>query len=145
MCSVLRPAILYAVHQTVNPQIPRGAAPREGTPQRTGLPGSLTRLVSSLGGRGEKEDARELLAKFKWGHSFLSLNGELLERYAACADGAEVIAAQEAWLVEAQIPVEDHSRDMPPSESESEYTDEEGEEEEEGEGLAQAAQSLAIS
>ena len=85
------------------------------------------RLKSTLepgsDGSGEKDDARELLAKFKWGHSFISLNQELLDRYAACADGAAVIAEQEAWLHESQIPVHDHSRDMPPSESESEYTD----------------------
>jgi pre-rRNA-processing protein TSR3 len=78
---------------------------------------------------GEKDDARELLAKFKWGHSFFSLNQELLDRYAACANGAAVIAEQEAWLHESQAPVHDHSRDMPPSESESEYTDGDQEEE----------------
>ncbi|CAI5482328.1 unnamed protein product, partial [Closterium sp. Yama58-4] len=47
---------------------------------------------------GDKETASELLSRFKWGHAFLSLNSELLEAYAACADGAEVIAAQHRWM-----------------------------------------------
>ncbi|CAI7883089.1 unnamed protein product, partial [Closterium sp. NIES-54] len=47
---------------------------------------------------GDKDTASELLSRFKWGHAFLSLNSELLEAYAACADGAEVIAAQHRWM-----------------------------------------------
>mmetsp|Transcript_37848 Transcript_37848/g.72526 ORF Transcript_37848/g.72526 Transcript_37848/m.72526 type:complete len:291 (+) Transcript_37848:112-984(+) len=78
---------------------------------------------------GKKDDAREILAKFKWGHSFLSLNDELLEKYAACSTAQEVIATQDEWLATGGGPQEeDHSRDYPPSESESEYTTEEEEE-----------------
>lgn len=38
--------------------------------------------------------ARSIMAKFKWGHSFWQLNGELLERYAACRTPDEVIMVQ---------------------------------------------------
>lgn len=47
---------------------------------------------------GLRAEGEELLAKFAWGHSFVSLNAELLERYSACEDAAGVIAVQEDWL-----------------------------------------------
>ncbi len=34
--------------------------------------------------------ARAVMAKFGWGHAFISLNEELLDRYAACKDAEEV-------------------------------------------------------
>lgn len=37
-------------------------------------------------------------ASARRGHSFLSTNAELLDRYAACATSAEVIATQQAYL-----------------------------------------------
>ena len=43
---------------------------------------------------GLDEAGDALLAKFKWGHAFKSLNAELLARYAACPDSAAVLAAQ---------------------------------------------------
>jgi len=44
-------------------------------------------------------DAAELLMnKFKWGHGFISLNRELLESYARCATGEEVLETQARWL-----------------------------------------------
>jgi hypothetical protein len=54
------------------------------------------------------------------GHSFFSTNGELLERYAACADAAEVIAAQNAYLAEAATggpdwPSSARQRRLPPA------------------------------
>ncbi|CAK9876245.1 unnamed protein product [Sphagnum jensenii] len=47
---------------------------------------------------GEHETADQLLNQFKWGHAFLSLNRELLDAYAACKDGAEIIVVQNEWL-----------------------------------------------
>ncbi|CAG8740701.1 10361_t:CDS:2, partial [Funneliformis caledonium] len=47
---------------------------------------------------GFKEYAQELLSKFKWGHSFLTLNGELLSKYVQCEDSIEVVKVQNEWL-----------------------------------------------
>ncbi|CAK7334513.1 unnamed protein product [Dovyalis caffra] len=47
---------------------------------------------------GEEETANLLLGKFKWGHAFLSLNRELLKAYSECANSAEIISVQNAWL-----------------------------------------------
>ncbi|PIA48022.1 hypothetical protein AQUCO_01400546v1 [Aquilegia coerulea] len=47
---------------------------------------------------GEEETANLLLGKFKWGHAFLSLNRELLKAYSECANSADMISVQNAWL-----------------------------------------------
>ncbi|CAA6665080.1 unnamed protein product [Spirodela intermedia] len=47
---------------------------------------------------GEEEMGNLLLGKFKWGHSFLSLNRELLKAYSQCENGSEVISVQNSWL-----------------------------------------------
>jgi pre-rRNA-processing protein TSR3 len=49
---------------------------------------------------GEREQAEEILSKFSWGHTFLELNAEPLERYAGCADSTEVIEIQDEYLAE---------------------------------------------
>ena len=49
---------------------------------------------------GERKQAEGLLSKFTWGHTFLELNAEPLERYAACADSAAVVAVQDEYLAE---------------------------------------------
>ncbi|CAJ1938027.1 unnamed protein product [Sphenostylis stenocarpa] len=54
---------------------------------------------------GEEKTANLLLGKFKWGHAFMSLNGELLRAYSKCQNSAEIISVQNAWLSqERQIP-----------------------------------------
>ena len=92
--------------------------------------------------------ARRVLAKFHWGLHFLELNDELLNAYAACSDGAEVVATQHRILSRWQ---EEEAqgigrREMPPSDesSESGSSDEEpderkGEPVEAGETPADAA------
>ncbi|XP_020236937.1 ribosome biogenesis protein TSR3 homolog [Cajanus cajan] len=61
---------------------------------------------------GEEKTANLLLGKFKWGHAFMSLNGELLRAYSKCQNSAEIISVQNAWLSqERQIP-------RPPTDSE---------------------------
>lgn len=50
---------------------------------------------------GFPDEANLYLGKFSWGHSFLELNGELLEKYTVCASSEEVIAAQEEYLKKA--------------------------------------------
>ncbi|KAK0053149.1 ribosome biogenesis protein TSR3 [Biomphalaria pfeifferi] len=52
--------------------------------------------------------AEKLLAKFKWGLAFPSLNQELLESYAACSTSAEVVAVQKKVLAKQS---EDHDQD----------------------------------
>ena len=42
--------------------------------------------------------ARKYLDKFKWGKTFIELNHDLLEKYAACKDSAEVVQAQQQHM-----------------------------------------------
>lgn len=45
-----------------------------------------------------KEEAHALLEKFKWGPSFISINLDLLDAYAACANSTEIVAVQNAHI-----------------------------------------------
>ncbi|XP_039748866.1 18S rRNA aminocarboxypropyltransferase [Pararge aegeria] len=66
-----------------------------------------------------KKEAKFYLSKFSWGHSFLELNSEALDMYAACTDSKSVIEAQEKYLVLAES--EKDTRKMwPSSDSETE-------------------------
>jgi len=47
---------------------------------------------------GEPEQAAALMAVFRWGPHFLTLNAEPLERYAAAKDSGEVVAVQAEYL-----------------------------------------------
>lgn len=51
---------------------------------------------------GLREEARELLSKFKWGHAFLSLNSDLMDKYAACGTAAEIVETQNRHLQQLQ-------------------------------------------
>lgn len=48
-------------------------------------------LAAALYITGFKEEAKATMDCFRWGHSFLSLNAELLEKYSQCSDGKDVI------------------------------------------------------
>ncbi|RKP26033.1 hypothetical protein SYNPS1DRAFT_14789, partial [Syncephalis pseudoplumigaleata] len=39
-----------------------------------------------------------VMGRFKWGHTFRELNQELLDKYAACTDSADVVRVQNEWL-----------------------------------------------
>lgn len=47
---------------------------------------------------GYKEAAKFYLNKFSWGHSFITLNKELLDLYASCKDGQSVVEAQNNYI-----------------------------------------------
>ena len=47
---------------------------------------------------GEKNVAKYYLNKFSWGHSFIELNQDLLDAYASCKDGKEVIETQNKFI-----------------------------------------------
>lgn len=70
-------------------------------PVNFGRPFELTTveaLAAGLAILGEREHAESVLAKFRWGHTFLELNEEPLRRYAACEDSAEVVEVQGEYL-----------------------------------------------
>lgn len=51
---------------------------------------------------GLKSEAKWYLSKFSWGHAFLELNNELLERYSSCASSKEILEVQEDFLQKAR-------------------------------------------
>lgn len=51
---------------------------------------------------GLKNEAKWYLSKFSWGHAFLELNNELLERYSSCASSKEILQVQDDYLEKAQ-------------------------------------------
>ncbi|WP_114576125.1 DUF367 family protein [Saliphagus sp. LR7] len=70
-------------------------------PINFGRPFRLT-TVEALAGAlrilGEDDHATRVLEPFRWGETFLELNEEPLDRYAACADSTEVVAVQSEYL-----------------------------------------------
>ena len=135
----------------------KGRAPRllpwmlAANPVNYGKPCKLScaeALAAALYICGEKDDARAIMSRFKWGHSFFALNNDLLEMYAACSNAHEVIEAQNRYLESLGDRDRDGEEgedgyldglDLPPSSSDSEYGDEDGGDEE------AAAQALASS
>jgi Uncharacterized conserved protein len=70
-------------------------------PVNHGRPFRLTTveaLAGALAILGAPDRAADLLSKFTWGHTFLELNKEPLDRYAGCADSGEVVAVQSEYL-----------------------------------------------
>lgn len=70
-------------------------------PVNYGRPFRLTTveaLAAALFILGERDHAERLLAKFRWGETFLTLNAEPLQRYADCTDSSEVVAVQADYL-----------------------------------------------
>ncbi|WP_323674615.1 DUF367 family protein [Halorubellus sp. PRR65] len=57
-------------------------------------------LAAGLHILGEPEHAERILAKFTWGETFLELNAEPLDRYAACENSTEVVAVQDDYLAD---------------------------------------------
>ena len=55
-------------------------------------------LASALCIGGCEEEARAVLAPFKWGDAFWQINAELFDAYRECADSAAVVEAQQTLL-----------------------------------------------
>lgn len=66
-----------------------------GKPQRLS---SAEAVAASLYIMGEHAHAERLMAKFKWGSTFIEINRERLDSYAACGTSAEVVAVQNRML-----------------------------------------------
>jgi pre-rRNA-processing protein TSR3 len=72
-----------------------------GNPVNFGKPtklSTLEALVAALFIAGFREQASELLAMYKWGHTFLELNREMLETYAGAKDSADVVELQKQFI-----------------------------------------------
>jgi len=68
-----------------------------GNPVNFGRPfklNSAEAFAAALYILGHKEQAERALSKFNWGHSFLELNKEPLEEYAAAKSSTEIVEIQ---------------------------------------------------
>jgi pre-rRNA-processing protein TSR3 len=111
----------------------RGAATRllpwllAANPVNYGRPCKLScaeAFAAALALCGFRNEAEVVMSRFNWGESFFALNGELLERYAACANAEEIIAEQGRYLDELKMgPLQPREVAMPPSDSESDSRD----------------------
>jgi pre-rRNA-processing protein TSR3 len=141
----------------------RGHAPRllpwllAANPVNYGRPCKLScaeAFAAALCICGRRDDAEIVMAKFKWGHAFFSLNAEFLQRYAACGTSEEVIAAQNDILAHLsdRDPEDADAYGLPPSEGssspESDVDEQAGDDEECGPDLgpasAEAANGIAM-
>lgn len=103
-------------------------------PVNYGRPAKLTcaeALAAALYICGWKEQSREVMSKFKWGHAFFQINHEYLEAYCECENAEEVIQTQNRILRGGDDEsVEDRRRQMElpsyPSDSDSNSSDGEG-------------------
>jgi pre-rRNA-processing protein TSR3 len=79
-------------------------------PVNYGRPFRLTTVEALAAGLvilGDRDHAERILSKFTWGETFLEMNAEPLERYAACEDSTEVVAVQDEYLVDEESEDED--------------------------------------
>ncbi len=70
-------------------------------PVNYGRPFRLTTVEALAAGLiilGERQHAERILAKFRWGETFLELNAEPLRRYAACTDSSDIVHVQSDYL-----------------------------------------------
>ena len=99
-------------------------------PVNYGKPAKLTcaeAIAAALYICGWKEQAEEVMSKFKWGHAFFSVNEIYLEAYAECETAMDIIEAQNRILSEG-FNAPRVLRELPSSDSES-YDEEEEEQE----------------
>ena len=74
-----------------------------GYPVNFGKPtklSTLEALAAALFITGFREQASELLAMYKWGHTFLELNYEMLGSYANAKDSTDVVEMQKQFMTD---------------------------------------------
>lgn len=72
-----------------------------GNPVNFGCPTKLSTaeaLAAALYIAGFKEEAQKLLSIFKWGHTFIDINRERLEKYALAEDSKAVVEIQKNFV-----------------------------------------------
>lgn len=72
-----------------------------GNPVNFGRPfklNSAEAFAAALYILGKKEQAKKVLSKFNWGHSFLELNMEPLEEYSKAKNSLEIIEIQSHYI-----------------------------------------------
>jgi pre-rRNA-processing protein TSR3 len=55
-------------------------------------------LAAALYIAGFKDEALKILSIFKWGHTFIELNREMLEKYAHAGGSSEIVKLQGEFL-----------------------------------------------
>jgi len=72
-----------------------------GNPVNFGRPfklNSAEAFAAALYILGKKEQAKKVLSKFNWGHSFLELNMEPLEEYSKAKNSTEIVEIQSHYI-----------------------------------------------
>lgn len=72
-----------------------------GNPVNYGCPTKLSTveaLAAALYIAGFKQEAFKLLSIFKWGHTFIELNIEKLEKYAEAKNSSEIVQIQKQYI-----------------------------------------------
>lgn len=59
---------------------------------------SVEAFAATLYITGHKQQASDILSKFKWGHNFLELNREPLEEYSKAKNSSEIIWIQSQYI-----------------------------------------------
>jgi pre-rRNA-processing protein TSR3 len=85
------------VHTAVRKRLPRLLAANPVNYGRHSRLTTVEALAAALYILGDERRARELLNKFKWGPTFLSLNAAALGEYAAALTAADVLAIERAY------------------------------------------------
>jgi len=83
-------------------------------------------IAATLYITGYKNEAAEVLNCFKWGHAFISINKDLLEKYSNCATSAEVVQVQNDWIAMCEAEHENSRKtsfDLPPQDSDDDDDD----------------------
>jgi len=65
---------------------------------KLGMLSTVEALSAALYILNYKEMSREILNKFKWGHTFLDLNSEILEEYSNAQGQDEIMAIEKDYF-----------------------------------------------